>query len=211
MTETLTLQLGREQTREIIDALRQARNDLADAIESKAARAFPNPQWDHRTAREALADSGNGWDFGGLPMSTVHIGGGIEALQIDLDGEPFIWITESLADGQGWQACLYLGADHDGYYLTGYDAYPKDAEQLRQTVADLIAARDRAAAAFDALSGLAEGTGVALVLHGGGVQTGTLVGPDSIAEDPHTVTILADQRRPVATYKLTDVAKVRVI
>lgn len=178
-----------------------------DEAEAAIAKMTPHRRWTDRTAHLALTADVNGWDFGGLPISYAHAGGGIDCLQIDLDGEAFIWVSESLADGKGWQCCLYLGGDHEGYYLTGYTEYPTDAEQLRQTVADLIAARDLVASVHDALFGLAAGAGLILVLKGGGAVVGTL---QTAFRGAHWVTVAQDGRQ-TRTLALTDIAKVQVI
>lgn len=147
-----------------------------DEIASAMAEIEIEPlhPWTAGGARAALAEIRPTWT-----TSITGIGGGIEACEIQLDGSAWIWISESLADGQGWQCCLYLDDDHEGYYLTGYEAYPRTIAGLRETVDGLIAVRDQVAATYEALFGLEPGTGVALVLVEGGVLVGTIVATDA--------------------------------
>lgn len=135
-----------------------------------------------------------------------------DACRVDLDGEAWIWITEDLGGHEGaWQCCLYLGADHDGYYLP--DAGPMGPEALRETVSALIVARDQAAAVFDALFGLSAGTGVSLVLKGGGVVTGTLQVDRSreITLNAGQYVTVAQDGRQTRTLALTDIRTAAVI
>lgn len=201
---------------------RRWENMPADCVENyppflpsfdEAASAFQSmrlkPRWDERGAHLALTQDVNGWDFGGLPISYASAAPGIPVLQIDLDGEAFIWVSENLAGGDGWQCCLYLGGDHEGFYLTGHEEYPTEPEQLRQTVADLIAVRDETAAVYDALFGLNDGDGVHLVLREGGVLTGTIC-TDSNDARRGWVTV-ETSRGARKTRTLTEIRKVQAI
>lgn len=177
-----------------------------DEAEADIARMTMREDWTAERAAEILRAttcvrlSTHG---GGL----TDIGGGILAASVELDGEAWIWVSENLANGIGWQACLYLGQDHEGYYLPG--PMPRTAEDLRRTVAALIVARDQAADAYEALFGLDEGTGVAFVLKEGGAVIGTLLHDQNDARRGW-VTIARDGRQ-TRTFLLTDIRKVQVI
>lgn len=135
-----------------------------------------------------------------------YIGSG-DALRINLDGEAWIWITEDMGGEAAWQPCLYLDSQHGGYYLS--TPYPTNAAELRAHVAGLLAARDQAAAVYDALFGLENGTGVALVLKDGGVETGTLTRFDGTAG--YSVGVQPRGDGPEVLYEVTDIRTVAVL
>ena len=157
------------------------------------------------TARKACvvltAGAGSRLGVGSEFISSEYIGSG-DACRIDLAGDAWIWVTEDMGGDDGWQCCLYFEPDHEGFYLDG--PFPTTPEGLLETVAALITARG----VWETLNGLRDGTGVSLVLKGGGVETGTLTRVDYRG---YGIGLRVRQSNPEVLYALDDIRAVGVI
>jgi hypothetical protein len=147
-----------------------------DEADAAISRMYAAERFTARNALDVLqswSENANGFE---LPAETELISHcpGMYVVHVPLGGEAFLWIGDDMSgEDAGWQCCLYLGSDHEGYYLPDA-AYPSTAEALVETVEALVAARDLAASIHEEMFSIDARTGVLLVMKGGGVVSGTL-------------------------------------